>query len=140
MAWAGNVWRRHLQPWHSDRHQQRHAISGRFVAAALLCSAPQIAVAKNICSQVVELLRKSVDPTVGRYIQMLLRGDYRGKMPETLHRWLCPCEQRCPIVAPECVQLIVTIGANHPHNRIRATIGCRDYRRARSIDGAAPRG
>ena len=97
-------------------------------------------VAKSICFQVAELLRESIDPTIGWYVQMLLRGDYRDKMAETLHPWLCTCEQRCPIIAAKRVQLIITLGANHPDNWIRTAIGGRDYRRAGSIDGAAPGG
>ena len=58
----------------------------RFVVAGLLCSAPQMTVAKSIHSQ-VKLWRESIDPAVGRYVQTLRYGDYRGKRPETLHRW-----------------------------------------------------
>lgn len=73
--------------------------SGRLVVGALFCSAVQMSVAKSIHFHVAELMRESIDPAVGRYVQMLWRGDYGGKMPETLHRWLWACEQRFPIIA-----------------------------------------
>src|SRR5215472_10546322 len=47
---------------------------------------------RSIHPQIAELLRKSIDPAASRYVQMLLRGDYSDKMPETRHPWLCACE------------------------------------------------
>ena len=71
---------------------------------------------------------------------MLLRRDYSGKMMETLHLWLYACEQRGTVIAAIRMQPIITLGANDPYNRIRATVSCRDYRYASSLEGTAPSG
>jgi hypothetical protein len=116
------------------------AFSGRLDIAAWCCYAPQRVTAKRIYSPVAELLRESVNPAVGWHVQMVLSGDDRGKMAETVHRWLCAGEQRRSIIAAERMQPIITFGTNHPDNRIRAAVGGRYYRRASSTDRAAPGG
>lgn len=74
-----------IQPDTAFREEDR-ATAYRAVPCSACCSAPQIKVTKSIRSQIAELRRESIDPPVGRHVQMLWRSDYRDKMPETLHR------------------------------------------------------
>ena len=45
-------------------------------------------ISSNRANALAELWRESVDPAVSGHIQMPLRSNDSGKMPQTLHRWL----------------------------------------------------